>query len=763
MNDPALDEPITNAASEANDNLKQKIEHDKDDALSKADEAEDKAYALSTGWWYASTGFPLIAGTFGPMANAFSVCALVENWRVEVPPGGTEAHGIDIRDPRWLIAVNAVSLVCALMANLSLLLNMAKRLRFEIAQPITILGFWVASVLLIGLLSYASTDGFHAPGVQDQALTQAFYYGIFAAGLYQIISYLMCITVWGAYRGAYSKNFELTIAQRTLMLQTISFLVYMLLGALVYCKIEAWKFLDSVFWADFTLLTVGIGGDYVPKTHLGRGLLFPFAIGGIIIIGLVVSSIRSLVLDRGAQKMSARMTEKTRARVVKQIASAERKGHASNKPLFGLSKSIANSLAEDPADDKVDELKRRKTEFEAMRRVQEMASREREYLALGFSSTAFAILWFVGAAVFWKSEEGQQWTYYGSLYFAYTSVLTIGYGDFVPQSNSGKPFFVFWSLLAVPTLTILISNMGDTVVKGIKEGTIWLGEISVLPNSESHAVERLKRGLYKATLGKLSFPSAKKDEENANTAKTIRDEDNDWADIHETHPGLVKLFDSSERRKIDPEAIKALDRRADAWAAAEEGDENKARENKDRRAEAEHHYRRLLVSEITKVYADTKLNTPRKYSYLEWSFYLRLLGEDEADSSIHRKALPKDKTHSVQKKHGRHNTKPNHEDAGSQSNKSEGPDSAAPKWSWIGEHSPLMGGKDEAEWILERLFEKLEESFRALSHEHDRIHEASNDANSDSGDANTAEDHDSTPGEDGSPDETSSHNKILPG
>ena len=42
-------------------------------------------------------------GTFGPMASAFSVCALVENWRVVVPPGGNEAHGIDVKDPRWYV------------------------------------------------------------------------------------------------------------------------------------------------------------------------------------------------------------------------------------------------------------------------------------------------------------------------------------------------------------------------------------------------------------------------------------------------------------------------------------------------------------------------------------------------------------------------------------------------------------------------------------------------------------------------------------
>lgn len=52
-------------------------------------------------WWFASTACPLLAGTFGPMASAFSICALVETWRVYIPPDGTEEHGERIEDPKW--------------------------------------------------------------------------------------------------------------------------------------------------------------------------------------------------------------------------------------------------------------------------------------------------------------------------------------------------------------------------------------------------------------------------------------------------------------------------------------------------------------------------------------------------------------------------------------------------------------------------------------------------------------------------------------
>jgi len=53
---------------------------------------------LNSRWWFASTALPLVAGTFGSMANAFSICSLVESWRVTTPPDGKED---EITDPKW--------------------------------------------------------------------------------------------------------------------------------------------------------------------------------------------------------------------------------------------------------------------------------------------------------------------------------------------------------------------------------------------------------------------------------------------------------------------------------------------------------------------------------------------------------------------------------------------------------------------------------------------------------------------------------------
>lgn len=91
--DPGLDESAFEAA--------QHVEEDQNQEEQKQAEAEEQDFLDPSRWWFASTASPLIAGTFGPMANAFSICALVVKWRVHIPSGADEGHGNPIEDPKW--------------------------------------------------------------------------------------------------------------------------------------------------------------------------------------------------------------------------------------------------------------------------------------------------------------------------------------------------------------------------------------------------------------------------------------------------------------------------------------------------------------------------------------------------------------------------------------------------------------------------------------------------------------------------------------
>lgn len=229
--------------------------------------------------------FPLIAGTFGPIANAFNICAIAIDWRLIVDADSTESQGQHISDPRWLVAVNAVSLAIAIIANMALLAHMTKRVRFNIAAPVIIGGWYLAGFIDVALVAAVPT---HVPLPPDPMATwsQAYYYAIFSGAIYVLLSVMMSVTAYGVWFRQISESFKLTLAQRSLMIQTILLLGYILAAGVVYSTIEGWVFLDGVYMVVVTLFTIGFG-DFTPKTHLGRSLFFPMAVGGIVFVGMV--------------------------------------------------------------------------------------------------------------------------------------------------------------------------------------------------------------------------------------------------------------------------------------------------------------------------------------------------------------------------------------------------------------------------------------------------------------------------------------------
>ncbi|GKT46383.1 outward-rectifier potassium channel TOK1 [Colletotrichum spaethianum] len=682
--------------------------------------ANDVAHLDPSRWWFASSAFPMIAGTLGPVASAFSICALVRPWRQHFPPGTDIAAATFVEDPKWyassvfclvahtsvLIIVNAIQLTIAIISNVFLLLNMARRVRFSLAQPITIAGWYISAVCLIALNATAAGPLVIEPA-EEYILSQAFFYGLFAAILYFVTASLMVVTVYGAYTHHYAKDFQLTTAQRTLMLQTILFLLYLLLGALVFSTIEGWAYLDAVYWADVTLFTVGFG-DFAAATPLGRALLFPYALIGVISLGLVIGSIRSLVLERGRRRLDARMVEKRRRKLIRKMT---RKGKDEIlKPIH------QDSEGSSPSSLPLTELERREREFYLMRKIQEQASVRRRWMAMSVSFSSWVILWLVGAKVFQECERPyQNWTYFEGFYFAFVTLTTIGYGDRTPISNAGKAFFVFWSLLALPTMTVMISNAGDTVVKAVRDATLELGNITILPGERGFRKDLMSL-LHRLSCGALLHPSEKDEESEAED----EEEDNGLPPGFLSNAHRQRQSSSEEDGDTDKAESYSTDRKRSqsAQQSSPDADREKQRGQQQPRrrpfsrirspttplpsSRADYHY--LLISEIAAVRQHAKEKPARRYSFAEWAWYLKLIGEDESSAATHRKARPH--IHSKKKHKNRKNAADDVDEGG------ECPDED--KWSWVGSQSPLMGSQEEAEWILDKLTEKLRDELDAV-------------------------------------------------
>lgn len=125
----------------------------------------------------------------------------------------------------------------------------------------------------------------------------------------------------GYFLGHYPQQFNLTDSQRTLILQTMLFFIWLAGGAGVFSKIEGnspdfdWTYVNSLYFCDVTILTVGFG-DLYPTSNAGRGLVFPYSVGGIIMLGLMISSITKFAAELGADKVLQKHVEKSRTRTI---------------------------------------------------------------------------------------------------------------------------------------------------------------------------------------------------------------------------------------------------------------------------------------------------------------------------------------------------------------------------------------------------------------------------------------------------------------
>ncbi|KAK4556258.1 hypothetical protein LTR86_006402 [Recurvomyces mirabilis] len=637
--------PLTKEQSHGTDLSEQKTEGDGNLTEEETrvrfakNDAEDivQDYNAPKRWWVVATLFPLVAGTFGPMASAFNICAVAVPWRVIVSPISTQAEGPHIPDPNWLIGINALSIAIAITANLALMSHMTKHVRFNVSAPITIVGWFISGVIDIAIVAAAPA---HVPlpttGYGTATWSQAYYYAIFSGFIYISLSFMLAFTAYSLWHKQISASFKLTLAQRSLMVHTTLFMGYILGTAAIYRQIEGWLYLDCVYFAVVTLFTIGFG-DFAPETTVGRGLFLPFALGGIVFVGLIIANIRGLVLESASLKVSTRLVEKARTQAIK-------RGDPENGVLKIRGYKRRDLIAST-------ELESREREFNAMREVQKVAARNDKALALLRATTAFLMLWFVGAVCLWEAEAstgGDDWTYFETIYFTYVAQITVGYGDFHPQTNSTKPAFVFWALLALPTLTVLIGAVGDAVTDAVNWFSLWIPKIAP----------------------KVTFLARKIAQRPTKVQECIREASEDQTT---TNVGAFQDIADSEKGDMGSD-----DAEKNAFGDMSSGSSNKA-------------YRSYIIARAAqKVMEHVDERPPRKYTYTEWTWLLKLLGEDEADESGHRRvglSTGKGIEVGLPPLQGKHQ-----------------------QWSWMGQESPLMDLKDgsEPKWVLKRLLRVLE-------------------------------------------------------
>ena len=160
-------------------------------------------------------------------------------------------------------------------------------------------------------------------------------------------------------------------------------------GAAIFYATEGFTFSESVYFVDVTVTTVGFGDSVVPNTNLGRALVMPYAIIGIISLGLVITSIRTIVVERAhIRKKLVEIMVRRQQRKLRALKRRVQRRHAS---VIGVSLMIMGQSAQDIHSKSMEPYSQVLTREELRQQKLKKAEKYEEWYSVGFSLLAFLV------------------------------------------------------------------------------------------------------------------------------------------------------------------------------------------------------------------------------------------------------------------------------------------------------------------------------------------------------------------------------------
>jgi potassium channel subfamily K len=172
------------------------------------------------------------------------------------------------------------------------------------------------------------------------------------------------------------------------MSQTLAFFIFTGLAALIFSKVEGVTYVDGIYYMVVTTLTIGFG-DVTAHTKVLKILTFPFAVTGITLLALIVTSIVRLLQDR------ARRRKRDVKRQFREKASEKKRIHAGNR--FKLSRRAREIPGDGP---RLQQSLTLQEELNELREEQWKKERRHNIRSVVQGIIVFLAFWFLGALIF---------------------------------------------------------------------------------------------------------------------------------------------------------------------------------------------------------------------------------------------------------------------------------------------------------------------------------------------------------------------------
>lgn len=278
----------------------------------------------------------------------------------------------------------------------------------------------------------------------------------------------------------------------------------------------------------------------------------------------------------------------------------------------------------------------------------------------------------------------------------------------------------------MPTMTVLIGNMGDTVVRTVREATDWTGrKTRLLPEYLNESLEKKEK----------TPEEVKKDQASSASSRTRE------CPLASPAPSFLAGRTSPMRNYVGPSLISPsvdsreapvssqlpvespLEPRDEVQHVSDPSASQKSkRESSAGHSPSQVHAEAtLLAREISKLAKDLCQQPPKKYGWEEWVNWLKVLGDEawvagdvkgigpEVSTNLPETSTNLGSDHDHQpiqrhpnKHHRRYQSQPNPLKMDTDS------DGASWNWTWLDDKGPLFSPETETEWILSRLCSRLE-------------------------------------------------------
>lgn len=223
---------------------------------------------------------------------------------------------------------------------------------------------------------------------------------------------------------------------QTVALSFLVVCVFLLMGTLFFGLVEGWSALDALYFSTSTITTCGLG-DLVPKHSASKIFMIFYVVAAVLLIGSALGLLAQAALRRHEYLRDLAVQRHYHGPKVADALQSEgcnRSGSNSDESQCGC---IAVCKA---AWDKINPIG------------------QRSIIAL---AVLFLVL--VSAVIFFTQSQG--WTILDSLYYAVLVSSTVGLGDIVVDSSSGKIFSIFLMLCGCATVATSLTSIADMFIR----------------------------------------------------------------------------------------------------------------------------------------------------------------------------------------------------------------------------------------------------------------------------------------------------------